>query len=479
MSTGRWDVFLSYGHEDAGWVGLLAGNLHRDGFNVLLYQWEAVGGDHVTGRLEEAIRASRSGALVVSPHSLSRLWVREEYEALLGRAVEDPAGRRVVPVLYREAEPPEFMANRPWVDFRTATAGPKYEAALEHLERYLRGDAAEGGPECGGARVWPASAAGPRVHPAVALRRVLVIEPDRVSLREDTTELAEQPVRLRQATIAAVKELHRMWPRGVGDRALERALADVGRRLTSDFVAGYIGVALADAVAQATRLNELLELGIQAPGLGEFPWELLLLPGPDGVVAAAGSTPLALHRNVALFRLADGHRAATAYKVRGPLRMLAVIASPESQDEVGELLNYEAELAQIVVAVDPARRRGDAHIRVLMEGSLPAIRSALQAEPEGFHVLHLSCHARPGVLILETPDGGEDAVSAGRLLEEGLPKGVDLPMVMLSGCSTGIGAGERANDQADGEGERALRGVAQQLLDAGVPIVLAMRAPVG
>ena len=40
-------------------------------------------------------------------------------------------------------------------------------------------------------------------------------------------------------------------------------------------------------------------------------------------------------------------------QVRGPLRILAVIASPETGD--GELLDYEAELAGIIAAVDPAR----------------------------------------------------------------------------------------------------------------------------
>ena len=90
MAVGGWDVFVSYGHEDAEWVRVLAGNLHRAGFDVFLDEWELVGGDRVTGRLEEAIRESVNGVLVVSPHSLSRPWVREEYEALLRQAVQEP-----------------------------------------------------------------------------------------------------------------------------------------------------------------------------------------------------------------------------------------------------------------------------------------------------------------------------------------------------------------------------------------------------
>src|SRR6185437_8653509 len=93
MTEGGWDVFVSYGHEDAGWVRVLAGNLHRAGFDVFLDEWELVGGDRFAGRLEEAIRGSVNGVLVVSPHALSRPWLREEYEALLRQAVEQP-GRR-------------------------------------------------------------------------------------------------------------------------------------------------------------------------------------------------------------------------------------------------------------------------------------------------------------------------------------------------------------------------------------------------
>ena len=140
-------------------------------------------------------------------------------------------------------------------------------------------------------------------------------------------------------------------------------------------------------------------------------------------------------------------------------------------------------------------------MRVLNEASLGAIHEALAQDPEGFHVLHLSCHARPGELLLETADGQPDLVTARRLLDEGVPAGADLPMVVLSGCSTGLAArqerlhpgttaagpadpdGERLkqdseNDEGEDEGEVALASFAAQLVAAGVPVVLAMQAPV-
>jgi tetratricopeptide (TPR) repeat protein len=249
------------------------------------------------------------------------------------------------------------------------------------------------------------------------------------------------------------------------------------------------------------RLNEVLELGLEVaePGLADLPWEALQIPEPSGEVADIGGSPLALHRNVALYRQVAGQGTSPAHKVKGPLRLLVAIASPETGG--GELLDYEAELARIVAAVEPARKKGQAYVRVLNEGSLAAINTALSEDREGFHILHLSCHAQPGELVLETADGDADLAGVARLLEEGVPAGADLPMVVLSGCSTGLAARQRrlhpgsgatvlappedqrlkqeqgnAGNVAGGEG--ALASFAAGLIEAGVPQVLAMQAPV-
>ena len=277
----------------------------------------------------------------------------------------------------------------------------------------------------------------------------------------------------------------------------DAALAGVGRRLSEDFLAGPAGVALAGRVAEAADLNEVLELGLEVTEqpLSDLPWEALQLPEASGEITEAGGRSLVLHRNVAAYRLIGGPGTAPAHKVRGPLRLLVAIASPETAD--AELLDYEAELARIVAAVEPARRRGKAYVRALNEGSLAAIHAALSQDPEGFHVLHLSCHARPGELLLETADGQPDLATARRLLEEGVPAGADLPMVVLSGCSTGLAArqerlhpGTTAADPADpdnerlkqdsenDQGETVLTSFAAKLVAAGVPTVLAMQAPV-
>lgn len=119
---------------------------------------------------------------------------------------------------------------------------------------------------------------------------------------------------------------------------------------------------------------------------------------------------------------------------------------------------------------------------MVRHGTLAAIRDALTKEPEGFHVLHLSCHAQPGRLLLETDDGGEDLIDAQRFWEEAVPAGAGLPLVVLSGCSTGLSLRQarRGGDgasAASGQGEQALASFARQLADRGAAQVLAMQAP--
>ena len=394
--------------------------------------------------------------------------------------------------------------SRLWVDFRgAATTGPQYEARLQELVRYLQGRPAADRPARGTAAEWPAGAGGERARPTGPLHATLRVSAEQVSLEPGGERAAHRPRGLQRSTVEAIRELEWRWahPRPqAGPGESDAALADAGRRLTTDFLAGEAGAKLAALVAEAERLNEVLELGVEVtePVLADLPWETLQLPGPSGGVAEAGGGPLVLHRNVAFYRQVAGAGVSPVHRVRGPLRLLVAIASPDTAD--AELLDYERELARIIAAVEPARRRGEAYVRVLNEGSLTAIHTALSEDPEGFHVLHLSCHARPGELILETPAGDPDPATAARLLEEGVPAGTDLPVVVLSGCSTGLTArqhrlhpgtrqdpgGQRLKqEQAEGEaredgaaGEVVLASFAAELIGAGIPQVLAMQAPV-
>jgi len=108
------DVFVSYGHADADWVRTLATNLHNSGLEVFFDEWNIGSGDVLIHKLDEGILTSRSGILVVSPESLSRPYVQTEYAAMMQRAV---AGKQLlIPLLFKDAELPPFLATRVYVD---------------------------------------------------------------------------------------------------------------------------------------------------------------------------------------------------------------------------------------------------------------------------------------------------------------------------------------------------------------------------
>jgi TIR domain len=131
------DVFISYGHQDQAWVHTLAENLHRAGLAVFLDAWEIIPGDVVVHQLERGLMASRNGVLVVSPASVARPWVQQEYAVMVGRAVEST--QRLIPVLLGDVEVPPFAATRLWVDFRGAD-GPEYARRVRQLVAALKGE---------------------------------------------------------------------------------------------------------------------------------------------------------------------------------------------------------------------------------------------------------------------------------------------------------------------------------------------------
>ncbi|MGW2938083.1 tetratricopeptide repeat protein [Streptomyces sp. NPDC001156] len=263
------------------------------------------------------------------------------------------------------------------------------------------------------------------------------------------------------------------------------ALVAVGEVLGKRFVHGGAASELArqEELARARNASLRIGLAVDDPTWVDLPWETLTVPGTAG--------PLVLSEQVELYRTVRRDSPPVAVRVPGPLRILAVVASPESGG--GELLDYERELSRILDAVDPARSGQGAYVRVLNWGSLAEIRAAL--EQERFHILHLSCHAAPGVLLLEDGQGHADEVDAQRFMEA-LPADRGVPLVVLAGCSTAQTPlphdakaspeqppGEEAGNPdagstgpaVDGDAEGRIRaGLARALLERGVPAVLAM-----
>ncbi|WP_067488503.1 toll/interleukin-1 receptor domain-containing protein [Actinomadura hibisca] len=125
------DVFISYSHDDAAWVKSFAARLQGDGIKVAYDELFLLPGDPLVHSIEQAIRDSTHGLLIYSPAAAASRWVREEYQALLGRAVDDP-DHRLIPVLIEDVELPPFAQNRVYIDFRKGIT-VEYDKLLQAL----------------------------------------------------------------------------------------------------------------------------------------------------------------------------------------------------------------------------------------------------------------------------------------------------------------------------------------------------------
>ena len=332
------NVFVSYGHADADWVRTLAENLHNSGLEVFFDEWRIGPGDVLIHKLDEGILTSRSGILVVSPESLSRPYVQMEYAAMMTRAVEGK--QRLIPVLLKDAELPPFMATLVYVAFRDAD-GPDYRDRVTELIRRLKNEPLPPPRRTGELNLPPGSSyttAGPR-----SVR--LSIGRERTTLATASPDIFGPPPRP-DIDVASLNWRLERARKGLGPTrdaagapshsvAFEQTLEAIGTELANAFLPPNVTAALANAIAEAERLNVSLRLALDiAEPFADLPWETLRLP-------ATGA--LALHPRVELYRRIASGKAPTI-TIPGPLRILVAIGSPEADNARGELLDMEAEL---------------------------------------------------------------------------------------------------------------------------------------
>lgn len=137
----RYDVFVSYGREDADWVGAFAARLRETGLNVAYDEVVSRPGEIRVHTVETAIREAAHGLLVFSAASMSSGWVRQEYAALMQSSIE--SGRLFIPVVVGDVELPEFAATRYFADFRglddRSGHDGVYERRVDEIARALHG----------------------------------------------------------------------------------------------------------------------------------------------------------------------------------------------------------------------------------------------------------------------------------------------------------------------------------------------------
>lgn len=116
----RYDAFISHKSERKPWVRILAENLKRAGVRVFFDDWELVRGRSLATQLDQALKDSRKGILIVTPEIAHSGWVRDEYERMLElRKQNDDFSIIPVRVGGETAEMP-FLSTVLAVDFQDA-----------------------------------------------------------------------------------------------------------------------------------------------------------------------------------------------------------------------------------------------------------------------------------------------------------------------------------------------------------------------
>lgn len=231
----------------------------------------------------------------------------------------------------------------------------------------------------------------------------------------------------------------------------------IGQRLfdmvfpTPAFVEAYRSVR-DDADSMRLVLEFVLDASDTESEVNEWaalPWEYLYDTQDDGFVA--------LRPTCRLVRRLSSGRTIRRFAAQAPLKVLALIAEPWDQHAYGReeaLRSLTADLTE-----------GQVQVIQQPQPTLPSlVRSLAEHQP---HVLHVVAHGlyddeHGGILAIEDEYGATHVVPAQQFAQQVADNNIRL--VVLNSCLS-----------AAGEGAVAYTGVAQALLRAGVPAVVAMQ----
>ena len=465
-------VFISYTRSptDSAWASTVSAHLETAGCEVFRDVDKLQPGDDYIQRLDEVIATCSHAIFIISEASANSAWVQAEYRALMPRAKDGKV--RVIPLLLG-GELPSMLVTTHFIDLR---------------ERYSQSDVNSALAEALRAVLYERSAVEVEdlrdVHHPDMVRRPE--GPHLIAVRVESrhTEVGTwqstatwTPAAWESALSDDLLELARAGARSAARKHLDERLAALGRTLADSFLGGPVGELLASELAEADRENAVARVSLEvSPELDWLPWEALRLPGRE--------RPLALEPRVQLYRTICGLGKTALPNVPGPLRVLAVIASPEDGGDPkrgrpgADLLDYEAELGKMLDALGDVRKEG-VSVRILEWGSTGTIRQALQQER--FHVLHISCHVTTAGLMLEDEEGQPDQVGVARFVDEILVPDRGVPLVVLARCSAARSDRMSAfpgSASSPDEPTSVLESFARGLLEHGVPGVIGMTQPV-
>lgn len=222
----------------------------------------------------------------------------------------------------------------------------------------------------------------------------------------------------------------------------------------SDDVLACLRSSMDEATAREAGLRLRLRL-TDAPELADLPWEYLYNPSLNRFLALSVQTPIV--------RYLDIPERIRPLQIKPPLRILALITSPSDYPP----LDVEHEWANLQNALSDLQQRGLVQLHRL-EASTPAALQRALGHSE-YHIFHFIGHggfdagAQEGVILLED-DAKRGRTLSGEALGTLLHDETTLRLAVLNACE---GARSSRSDP--------FAGVAQSLVQQGLPAVIAMQ----
>jgi hypothetical protein len=214
-----------------------------------------------------------------------------------------------------------------------------------------------------------------------------------------------------------------------------------------------------------------LRLIVDDPKVARIPWELMADP--------VAGTPFAIrHRLVRGFSTTTGAR---PVGVQPPLRVLLAESSPTGVQR----LESQLEVRDIREALEPLTANGRIAVDVLSNVSEESLLNALReganraVPPKPVHVFHWIGHGGidpatgNAALLFEDEAGRRDTVEGARLAT--ILSGFDIRLVFLNACYSAAPTAAAAGTASSFE---VTAGLAEALLDSGIPGVIGMQATV-
>jgi hypothetical protein len=243
-----------------------------------------------------------------------------------------------------------------------------------------------------------------------------------------------------------------------GAAAGEARAMDFGGRLFDAVFHGDLLTCLRQSLALTNAGERVLRVRMrhaETPELALLPWELLFDRRSNRFLCLSDRTPITRFLEVSEpLRMAP---------IDGPLRLLVMISSPKDLAP----LDVEAEWRRLHDALAELEAAGLVVVDRLRHASRSALRRQLRRSP--YHVFHFIGHGGfdetngEGVLALTDSDGSSRPIRSGELGVD-LHDATTLRLAVLNACKG-----------AKGDSRDPYAGVAQSLIQQGLPAVIAMQ----